>query len=199
MRSLSWLFSNNTRAALWYICFSLDPTVSIGPSSFQQVFKLQLPVTPWHLHSLFVLDRTTFLPTSLLCKLKATLASFPFSRLSIKRLVTFSPNLMLSLHPPHCQSSPGLCDFLMTAQLHPGIFPCLHCVVILCVMAAVLIACTNAVSRLAYGSVVFTKIGSCLWICLWLREQFHISFLNCLRHSSSPRWPPSLMMFDNNW
>lgn len=34
--------------------------ISNGASCLQQVFKLQLPVTPWHLHSLFRLNRTTY-------------------------------------------------------------------------------------------------------------------------------------------
>ena len=50
----------------------------------------------------------TFLPTWLLCRLNAVRASFPFSSLSINRLVSFSPNLMSSLHPPHsCLATPA--------------------------------------------------------------------------------------------
>ena len=108
----------------------------------------------------------TFLPTSLLCKLKAVLASLPFSSLSIKRLVSLSPNFTLSLHPPHCQSSPGFFCFLITAQPHPGTFPSLHWSVISCVMAAALIAWINAVSRVAIGK--WTHKVSCIWTKLKL-------------------------------
>ena len=90
----------------------------------------------------------TFLPISLLCKLKAVLALYPFSRMLIKRLVSFSPNRMLSPHPPHCQSPfPLRCFF--TAQPHPGILPCRHWSVISWIIAAVLIAWMKAVSRVA--------------------------------------------------
>ena len=94
-------------------------------------------------------DKSTFLPTSLLCKLKTVLASFPVSSLLIKCLVSFSPNLMLSLHPPHCQSPlPSRC-FLTSAQPHPGILFSLHWVMISYMMAAVLMAWIKAVSLLA--------------------------------------------------
>ena len=90
----------------------------------------------------------TFLPISLLCKLKAVLALYSFSRMLIKRLVSFSPNRMLSPHPPHCQSPfPLRCFF--TAHPHPGILPCRHWSVISWMIAAVLIAWINAVSRVA--------------------------------------------------
>ena len=90
----------------------------------------------------------TFLPISLLCKLTAVRALNPFSRMLIKRLVSFSPNRMLSPHPPHCQSPfPLRCFF--TAHPHPGILPCRHWSVISWMIAAVLIAWINAVSRVA--------------------------------------------------
>lgn len=90
----------------------------------------------------------TFLPISLLCKLKAVRALYPFSRMLIKRLVSFSPKRMLSPHPPHCQSPfPFRCFF--TAHPHPGILPCRHWSVSSWMIAAVLIAWINAVSRVA--------------------------------------------------
>jgi len=91
----------------------------------------------------------TFLPTSLLCKLKAVRASLPFSSLSIKRLVSFSPYRTLSLHPPHCQSSLLFRCFLTSAHGHPGMLPRRQWCVISCVMAAALMAWMKAVSRVA--------------------------------------------------
>ena len=91
----------------------------------------------------------TFLPTSLLCRLNAVRASFPFSSLSIKRLVSFSPNLMSSLQPPHCQPLSAFGWFLVLPHLHPGILLSLHWRVSSCVMAAELMAWRKAVSRVA--------------------------------------------------
>lgn len=93
----------------------------------------------------------TFLPNSLLCKLTTFRASSSCSRSSMKRLVTFSPNQMLSLQPPHCQSPLPLfgCLFFNSTHRHPGILFSLHCCVISCVIAAVLMACKSAVSRVA--------------------------------------------------
>ena len=93
----------------------------------------------------------TFLPKSLLWRLTTCRASPSCSRLSIKFLVTFSPNQMLSLQPPHCQSPLPLfgCLFFNSTHRHPGILFSRHCCVISCVMAAVLMACRSAVSRVA--------------------------------------------------
>ena len=91
----------------------------------------------------------TFLPTWLLWRLNAVRASFPFSSLSIKRLVSFSPNLMSSLQPPHCHPLFPFGCFLVLPHLHPGILPRLHWWVSSCVMAAELMAWRKAVSRVA--------------------------------------------------
>lgn len=139
----------------------------------------------------------TFLPTWLLCRLNAVRASFPFSSLSMKRLVSFSPYLVLSLHPPHSHSRSPCSCFLALPHLHPGILLRAHWRVISCVMAALLMAWRKAVSRVACGKVVLTKMGNCWNTFLLTREQFHISFLNCLWHSCNPRWPPSLTMRSN--
>ena len=99
----------------------------------------------------------TFLPTWLLCRLNAVRASVPFSSLSIKRLVSFSPNLMSSLQPPHCQSLFPFGCFLVLPRLHPGILFCLHCRVSSWVMAAALMAWRKAVSRVAAIKIIQCK------------------------------------------
>ena len=92
---------------------------------------------------------STFLPTWLLCRLNAVRASFPFSSLSMKRLVSFSPYLVLSLHPPHSHSRSPCSCFLVLPHLHPGILLRAHWRVISCVMAALLMAWRKPVSRVA--------------------------------------------------
>ena len=99
----------------------------------------------------------TFLPTRLLCRLNAVRASFPFSSLSIKRLVSFSPNLMSSLQPPHCQSLFPFGCFLVLPHLHPGILFCLHCRVSSWAMAAALMAWRKAVFRVAAIKIIQCK------------------------------------------
>ena len=99
----------------------------------------------------FLLDnyQPTFLPKWLLCRLNAVRASYPFSSLSMKRLVSFSPYLMLSLHPPHCQSAfPRFLDFVFP-HLQPGILFRAHWSVISWVIAALLMAWRKAVSFVA--------------------------------------------------
>lgn len=92
----------------------------------------------------------TLLPTSLLWRLKAVRASLPFSSLSMKRLATFFPNLILSPQPPHFQLLLSNWDgFSVSAHPHPGIFLLAHWRVISYVMAAELMAWRKAVSRLA--------------------------------------------------
>ena len=54
------LFRNDTRTAARYFFFSSCPITLKGTSSFQHVFMLQLPVTPWHLHSFLSFARTTW-------------------------------------------------------------------------------------------------------------------------------------------
>ena len=65
----SFLFTNETCSALRYLSFSFEPITLRGWIWRQQVLRLQLPVTPWHLHSLLRLNRTTCYMTKeiLLC------------------------------------------------------------------------------------------------------------------------------------
>lgn len=55
----SFLFTNKTCSALRYLSLSFEPITLRGWIWRQQVLRLQLPVTPWHLHSLLRLNRTT--------------------------------------------------------------------------------------------------------------------------------------------
>lgn len=138
---------------------------SVCTASFlvcEQVLRV-LHLLRTYLQAFFFLP-LTFLPTSLLCKLKAVRASFPFSSLSIKRFVSFSPYLKLSLHPPHCQSSFSFRCFLTLAHEHPGMLPCRHWCVISCVMAAALIAWMKAVSRVATTKQHRRKLESETWL-----------------------------------
>ena len=101
----------------------------------------------------------TFLPTSLLWRLTALRAFCSGdSKLSMKLLVLFSPNQILSLHPPHCQSPfPFAGLFFVSTHPHPGILCCLHWSVISCVIAAELMACSKAVSGVAVTNI------NCKW------------------------------------
>ena len=101
----------------------------------------------------------TFLPTSLLWRFTALRAlCFGNSKLSMKLFVLFSPNQILSLHPPHCQSPfPFGCSFFKSTHVHPGILFCLHWNVISWVIAAELMACSNAVSRVAATDAIIVN------------------------------------------
>lgn len=62
-------------------------------------------------------------PASLLCRFMTNLWSRPFSEASTNERANLYPDLMLSEHPPHCQSGPLFMLYVVRSQLHVEMRP----------------------------------------------------------------------------